>query len=215
MIKKCVICLVCVIIVGLFIYNTCINDSTTISIVGDILLARGVGKEIDKNGFDYPYEKTKSILTSDDITIGNLECTITSGEEHAIKKPTIVFKSDEENARALKEAGFDVLSLGNNHTMDYLSYGLKDTMENLQKNNIGYTGARENSYSDIEPYIIKKKGKKIGILGYNTLPIEGEFFSEDGVRVTLLPVFVTVSTVTVPWVGFVIVVLYVFLLNHM
>jgi len=160
-----------------------VDRELTISIVGDILLSRGVGEVISENGFHYPYEKTKNILQSDDITIGNLECAITEEKNHAIKKHSIVFKADPQNAKALKNAGVDVLSLANNHTMDYLPKGLQDTMEYLAKENIGYVGVKNNLYTNAESYIIKKKGKSVGILGYNTLPIEGEFFSDDDVRI--------------------------------
>lgn len=147
-----------------------------ISFAGDIMLSRGVGEFIETNGYDYPYEYVREIFLNDDLTIGNLECPLTESENAVNKAPVILFKADAENAAAMKSAGIDCLSLANNHTMDYGSPGLSDTMAGLSANELSYFGAGETAKS-IFPYVFEKGGLRIGFLAYSALPAEGFFYN--------------------------------------
>lgn len=153
-------------------------DELTISLVGDIMLSRGVQKYLEEYGYDYPYEDVRHIFLQDDLTIGNLECPITDHENAANKAKRFLFKADAENASALKRAGFDCLNLANNHTMDYTSPGLYDTMTHLAENGLAYVGASENAASQ-KPYIFEKNGIRVGVLAYSALPPEGYFYNGD------------------------------------
>lgn len=156
-----------------------------LSIVGDIMLSRGVDSYISKNGYSYPYENLKNIFLADDLTIVNLECPITEYGRGANKPERFVFKAKTENANAMKEAGIDLCNLANNHTMDYRSEGLKDTMENLSKAGISYVGAGENANTDMS-YIFEKDGFKIGILAYSIFPPEGFVYDENSPGINYL-----------------------------
>jgi poly-gamma-glutamate synthesis protein (capsule biosynthesis protein) len=68
--------------------------------------------------------------------------------------------------------------LANNHTMDYLSEGLADTIKALDSAGLRYAGAGQ-SKEDIRPSFIEKNGVRIGILSYSSLPPEG-FMYDDG-----------------------------------
>lgn len=161
------------------------RGSIELSIVGDIMLSRGVDSYISKNGYSYPYENLKNIFLADDLTIVNLECPITEYGRGANKPERFVFKAKTENANAMKEAGIDLCNLANNHTMDYRSEGLKDTMENLSKAGISYVGAGENANTDMS-YIFEKDGFKIGILAYSIFPPEGFVYDENSPGINYL-----------------------------
>jgi poly-gamma-glutamate synthesis protein (capsule biosynthesis protein) len=159
-----------------------IKQEVVISIAGDILLDRGVADAIGENDAVYPYESVTRLFRQDDITIANLECPLTSGGGGAMKEKRFVFKADPENAGILKSAGFDVLMLANNHTMDYLSEGLDDTMTALDSAGLDYAGAGQTR-AEIRPCYIKKNGLRIGIMSYSSLPPEG--FMYDGGSATV------------------------------
>lgn len=161
------------------------RGSIELSIVGDIMLSRGVDSYISKNGYSYPYENLKNIFLADDLTIVNLECPITEYGRGANKPERFVFKAKTENANAMKEAGIDLCNLANNHTMDYRSEGLKDTMENLSKAGISYVGAGANANTDMS-YIFEKDGFKIGILAYSIFPPEGFVYDENSPGINYL-----------------------------
>lgn len=150
----------------------------TVSLVGDIMLSRGVQPYLEEYGYDYPYEMVSALFLADDLTIGNLECPITVNENAADKTKRFIFRADVENAPALKRAGFDCLNLANNHSMDYLSGGLSDTMANLEQNGLSYVGAGENAAAD-GSLVFEKNGIKVGLLAYSALPPEGFFYNGD------------------------------------
>ena len=162
--------------------------SIELTFVGDIMLSRGLDKYLNEKGYDYPYENVKDIFLSDDLTIVNLECPITSYGRGANKAKRFVFKANSENAFAMKRAGIDLCDLANNHTMDYRSEGLGDTMDALTKAGIAYVGAGENASSNMS-YIFEKNGYKVGILAYSLFPPEGMVYNENNPNINYLSEF--------------------------
>ncbi|MFC1640898.1 CapA family protein [Patescibacteria group bacterium] len=138
----------------------------TLIAVGDIMLSRDVDTFMKKyGGYDYPYEKVRSHLQSADITFGNLETPLTPGR--TILTEEMSFRADVENAEALKDAGFSILSLANNHTPNFGDQGLYDTFEYLTKAKIKYVGAGKESGEAHKPQYIKKNGYAFAFLAYN------------------------------------------------
>lgn len=162
--------------------------SIELTFAGDIMLSRGLDKYLNEKGYDYPYENVKDIFLSDDLTIVNLECPITSYGRGANKAKRFVFKANSENAFAMKRAGIDLCDLANNHTMDYRSEGLGDTMDVLTKAEIAYVGAGENASSNMS-YIFEKNGYKVGILAYSLFPPEGMVYNENNPNINYLSEF--------------------------
>jgi poly-gamma-glutamate synthesis protein (capsule biosynthesis protein) len=115
----------------------------TLIAVGDIMLSRGVGNRIDKFGLRFPFEPTANLLRRCDITFANLESQIsTSGEP--MKRKEIHFRAQPHAVFGLMYAGIDVVSLANNHALDYGAKALFETMDILAKNGIAYVGAGMN-----------------------------------------------------------------------
>ena len=149
------------------------------------MLSRGVDSYIKKSGYDHLYENMKDIFLEDDLTIVNLECPITEYSRGANKASRFVFKASADNAKAMKKAGIDLCDLANNHTMDYRSEGLKDTMDELVRAGISYVGAGENAGEDMS-YIFEKDGFRLGILAYSIFPPEGFVFNADKANINYL-----------------------------
>lgn len=116
--------------------------------VGDIMLSRAVEqKMIEYQDYQYPFLKTAEITNKADLVFGNLETVIIPGR--IIKSGEMVFRTDPKAVEGLKFAGFNVLSLANNHIMNFGKAGLENTIKILDKNNILYAGAglnKENIY---------------------------------------------------------------------
>lgn len=177
--KKIIPLLLCLfIMLLLYLQNLGTPKSLTISFAGDIMLSRGVQVHLDSHGYDYPYTEVREIFLNDDWTVGNLECPISENKNAAAKAKRFIFRADIANAGALKRAGFDCLSLANNHSMDYQSKGLSDTMHFLSENGLSYVGAAENAFGNFSR-IFEKNGIRIGLLAYSTFPPEGFFYDED------------------------------------
>lgn len=142
------------------------EKTVSISLVGDIMMDGKVRAQIDKNGIEYPWEMVKEYFQNDDVTIGNLETSITTmGTKWENKQYN--FRSDPKNLKAMKEAGIDVLALANNHTLDYGYEGLLDTLNHLDKNDIKRVGGGKNKKEAMEGIIIEKNGLKVGVLSFS------------------------------------------------
>lgn len=140
-------------------------DTVTIALVGDILLSRNVQQDLAKRNLDftYPFKETVSMLESADIAFGNLECPISGRGEAQAKK--YLFNAPPESVSGLTFAGFDLVSLANNHTLDYGPIALDDTLRILGENQIGVSGITTNDAPQ-QALIFERKGLRIGFLAY-------------------------------------------------
>ncbi len=138
--------------------------------VGDIMLGRGVEYWINKKGtYEMAFEKVKANLDVGDVVFGNLENPLTSSEKGLDKNRKIVLKAKPEALTALTSAGFNLVSLSNNHILDYYEKGLFDTMELLDQNGIVHAGGGKNLDEARKLAIIEKNGLKIGLLAYTDM----------------------------------------------
>lgn len=147
----------------------------TVSAAGDTTLGsdESFGKEytfdaeFQKHSGDYGYftQNVKSIFTNDDMTIVNLEGTLTNASKEADKE--YKFRGNPIYVNILKDGGVDAVNLANNHSFDYGRQGFDDTVYTLKKAGIGFFGY---GYK----YIKGIKGIKVGVLGYT-----GWSFPED------------------------------------
>ena len=140
-------------------------DTVSIALVGDIMLSRNVAKDLATRNLDftYPFKEAAPLLQAADIAFGNLECPI-SGKGEALKKK-YVFNAPPEAAEGLQFAGFDLLSLANNHTLDYGAIALDDTLLILGNSAIPPLGIVTGDTPQ-QAIVIERKGLRIGFLGY-------------------------------------------------
>ncbi len=155
------------------------GKDVTLTLTGDILLDRGVKNYLDREGTGYPYEKVKHILQKSDIVFGNLECPLTKGGIPVLKSRNLIFRAEPSNAKALASAGFNVLNLANNHSIDYGHAGISDTIKALEAAGIRTVGAGEDSDKARCALYINIKGLSVGFLGYSAFPREGYFYFPD------------------------------------
>ena len=131
--------------------------------VGDIMLARRMEDFIDLYGYEPIFNPTIPILSeAADITVANLECPLTDqGTPHPTK--SVVFRGSPENVAALSYAGIDVVTIANNHTIDYGLVGLQQTQSVLDEEEILYFGAGADFYEAMQPAFYLKSGVNISI----------------------------------------------------
>lgn len=135
----------------------------TLNFVGDIMLGRQVGKAIINNDDScWPFRDIYSEINSADLLVGNLECVfvdkIITG---TINYKKILFPAYGESVRGLKLAGFDVVSLANNHSLDFGIKGVEATKKILEADGIKCAGI-----DSTDPVVVMKKDFKIAIFGY-------------------------------------------------
>lgn len=147
------------------ILNSQTSPKVTLIAVGDIMLSRDVASTMKRhNDYKYPFLKTADLLKTADITFGNLECAITPGK--IIETNEMIFRADPQSVEGLNYAGFDILSLANNHTMNFGKEGIENTFKYLNESNIKFVGAGNNLKEAFEPKIFEVNGLKIAFLAY-------------------------------------------------
>ena len=109
---------------------------------GDVMLGRLVRDVMLRDGIHAPLAGVAPLLRSADLAIANLECALTDSVErwHGAPK-AYYFAAPPEAGRALLDAGIRLVSLANNHSLDYDVRGLADTLRILDAHGIAHTGA--------------------------------------------------------------------------
>lgn len=135
--------------------------------VGDIMMARRYeqpGGIIPTRGVEAIFVPTKAFLgDAADITVGNLESPLCSTGTRHLSKP-IVFRGSPTNVAGLTYAGIDVVTIANNHVIDYGLQGLQQMQGVLRNNSIVFSGAGANSYEAYVPAFYSKSGVCIAFL---------------------------------------------------
>lgn len=148
------------------------------SFVGDVIFAGKVEGILMENGFDHPYKELKDLLERADITVANLETPVTT--RGTAQQKDYIYRSKPEALAEFKKAGFDLVTIANNHIMDYGEEGLLDTFRHLEKNGIPWVGAGSNADEAYRHATIEHDGMKIAFLGFSrVLPTPDWFVGKD------------------------------------
>ncbi len=140
----------------------------TVFAVGDIMLSGTAEPLYLEKGYDYPFEDRSlaRLIASADIAFGNLEYPITR-KGSRFREKTYVFRGPPESLGAIRKAGFDLLSLANNHNMDYGEKGLTDTLSQCRKQKFAFAGAGIDVTSACGYAVVEKNGTRYGLLAYS------------------------------------------------
>ena len=147
-------------------------DEITIAAVGDIMLGHRAEPYLTREGPGYPFVNVLSVLQQAHLVIGNLESPISS-RGTAVENKKFTLRVAPVAVDSLKAAGVRVVTLANNHTMDFGPLALQDTLKVLGENNILYAGAGMNLDDARAPAFLKVGDLTLAFLSYSlTFPIE-------------------------------------------
>lgn len=139
-------------------------DTVSLSFVGDIVPGEYLSALMEQQGYDYPYRQALLYLSEPDITAGNLEIPITTRGTPITDQP-YVYKGSPDALPALRDAGFNVLSLANNHAMDQGVEGMLDTIRHLDEAGLAHMGTGNNDKEAFAPHYEEAKGIKVAYIG--------------------------------------------------
>ena len=126
--------------------------------VGDIFLDRGDPASA--------FAATRDLLNDADIAFANVEAPISDRGELRPWASKFPLRMRPAMVDGLVSAGFDVVSLANNHTMDWSTVALLDTVEALRQRGIATVGAGADLASAREPVVIDRRGLRVGFLAF-------------------------------------------------
>jgi len=138
--------------------------------VGDIMLGRRVASQSDPFGDVSPW------LQHADLALGNLECVITGSDD---PKGASVLRASALRApptatSKLRDAGFDLLGLANNHALDLGGEGLAETVARLQKAGVAAVGAGPDEQAAYQPWVPEVAGVRLAVLAFNAVAASGD-----------------------------------------
>lgn len=113
-----------------------------IAVMGDIML--GTENMLPADGAAGAFTEVKAYLKDCQVVIGNLEGPLTDRglpTKASVEGVSYVFRTPPAYVERLREAGFTIMSLANNHTRDYGQAGYDQTREVLEKAGLLSTGA--------------------------------------------------------------------------
>jgi poly-gamma-glutamate capsule biosynthesis protein CapA/YwtB (metallophosphatase superfamily) len=133
---------------------------------GDILFDRGVTDSVKESGegYDYVFRSTQGLLRDADLTIVNLECPLSSRGQQIN-----MFRGEPAAAEAMYRAGIDLVSLANNHVLDYGYPAFLETLEVLERNGLTPLGAGRNRCEACRARVETVNGIRIAFLAYTEI----------------------------------------------
>lgn len=138
--------------------------SVRLIFVGDVMLGRNITPVRRAQGNGYPLALVAPILRSADLTFANLESPLTNlphypGGYNLQAEPAAV--------ESLSLAGFDWVSVANNHSGDHGRGGMIDTIKALRSKNILWAGGGEDEASARRPALVTVNGLRLALLAYD------------------------------------------------
>lgn len=132
----------------------------TILAVGDVLVNRDEPESI--------FSHVKSVIREAEIAFCQIE---TNYSERGAPLPhsRVPMRAHPRNAYAMKDAGFGIVSLAGNHTMDWGTEAFLDTIEVMRKLGIDVIGAGKNIEDARLPKIVDHGGTRVAFLAYNSI----------------------------------------------
>lgn len=134
-------------------------------VAGDYCPRYKAASAIEKEDYSLVFSEVKNITGNSDYSIVNLECPVVSNDVVVpIEKCGPNLKCTINGVKALKWAGFDCVTLANNHFYDYGEVGVNDTLKALQNEDIDYAGGGLNSKDASKTLYKEVNGIKLAII---------------------------------------------------
>lgn len=139
-------------------------DTLTVAMTGDIMMGTTYPDTmLPRHDGALLFRDVKTVLRRADLAVGNLEGAICDGGESTKEGPnTYAFRTPTTYGQWLKDAGYDFLSMANNHANDFGEEGIRSTEHVLHEQGIKYAGLAGR----VESAIIERKGLRIGLCAF-------------------------------------------------
>lgn len=155
--------------------------SAKLTFTGDLMVHQwqmdnAYNKESDSYDFNYTFEPVYKYLKDSDLTVGNLE-TVFAGKEVGYSDYPC-FNTPDSFLEAIKNAGFDVLTTANNHSMDKGVNGAIRTIELLDEAEIGHFGTYKSQEDSERIFTKEVNGIKLAFVS-STYGVNGNYIPKD------------------------------------
>jgi len=140
------------------------EDEAILAFLGDVAPGRSMEAQLARYGPQVPWAGLEPLLREADLAIANLECVLTTRGEPL--KKTYLIRAHPRWGETLTAGGLDLLSVANNHALDYGPAGLNETLDTLQALGIAAVGAGRSQEDAQRPALFTVNGVRVAVLGY-------------------------------------------------
>jgi poly-gamma-glutamate synthesis protein (capsule biosynthesis protein) len=140
------------------------KDKAILVLLGDVVLGRSMESQLARYGPDYPWAGLEPLLQGADLAAANLECMLTTQGKPMDK--SYLIRAHPRWGQTLVAAGFDLVTLANNHALDFGQAGLDGTLSTLQDLGVAAIGAGPSREAAHRPAIFNLNGVRVAVLGY-------------------------------------------------
>ena len=150
------------------------SEKVKLVFVGDINLGTKVGESVAANGngdYNFPFIHVSSYLGAFDLAFGNLESIISDKGETTKPVTGVDLRANPDAVSGLLGAGFDVVSVANNHAGDFGEEGMTDSFARVKAAGIDIAGGGGNRTEARTAIIREVKGVRIACLSYTNVPM--------------------------------------------
>src|SRR4051794_37278831 len=141
------------------------ESMTRFAAVGDIVLSGRTAAAMARDGLGWPFERVRALLDKADLLFGNLECPLLPADFPVDLVDPRGIASFADGAGALRDAGFDVVNLANNHILDGGTIGLRHTASALRAEGVHPLGVGDTQDEAWQPVVLERHGRAWGFLG--------------------------------------------------
>ncbi len=160
------------------------GHSFTLVVTGDMMLGNWAQGVILQKGMAYPFQAVDSVLRDAEVVFANLEAPF--GEGGAPFEKSFTFRVNPKLVKVLRHGGINLVSLANNHMMDYGAEVMEQTRRLLKAEGIWFAGAGLNQQEAMQPAIFTVNGVKVAFVACS-LTFPEEFWASDTSAGTYFP----------------------------
>jgi poly-gamma-glutamate synthesis protein (capsule biosynthesis protein) len=178
------------------VYMTNRDTALTVTIVGDIILGRTVNTIMTRlNDFAAPFRLVADELKQADLTIGDLECSLSDSITPPSDPYTFLFITSAAAVDGLTLAGIDGVSRANNHSMNFGVAGMHDTTAALEEAGIRHFGMGDTLAEARKPGLFEGRGVRLAFLGFDGITGDSYGATDDGAGTSPLVVEILVDDI--------------------
>jgi poly-gamma-glutamate capsule biosynthesis protein CapA/YwtB (metallophosphatase superfamily) len=144
------------------------SDTLVFGAVGDMMLGSWLTPLLDSLGVDYPLAAVTPLLARADLLLGNLEAPFLADTTGVVRaEKTYTFAVPPRHIGVLTAAGIDVVTLANNHILDFGPAGLDTTRTLLEEAGIAHAGTGPDRGAAHRHVLVERAGRRVAVLAYN------------------------------------------------
>lgn len=155
------------------ILGTVLVRAVRLAAVGDVTFGGRVADAIAAKGAAYPWRSTGRVLRIADVATANLEGVVSTRGQPVPDKEFHFRGPPSALSAARRVAGLDVVSVANNHTLDFGPAAFLDTLRIARRNGIATVGGGADLVAARRPVIIRRGGLRIAFLAYSDVRPDG------------------------------------------